>query len=72
MTFKGRWDGVAEYDRIFTAEDGGWGWETPVTRDPIPPGLMLDDTMVLKTRVRVLEVQFFHHVCLPSVSPGAP
>ena len=46
-----------------------WEWKTRIT-EPVHLGFILDNTLVLRTRVRVLEVQVFHHGCINSVMRG--
>ena len=50
-------DGVAGLDHIFEAEPRTWGWKEPIQTEPLPPGFILDDTLVLRTHVRFSKVR---------------
>ena len=51
-------DGPAEQDGIYEAgSQSEWGWRTPIPMKQDAPGLIVDDTLVLRTRVRISKVQ---------------
>ena len=50
--------GSAERDDIYEAGNYAvWSWRAPVPTKQIAPGLVMDNTLVLRTRVRFSEVQ---------------
>lgn len=65
MTFKTGGDDIAEFVNTFEDNEYGCGADNLFKTDFSPPGLIVDDTLVLQTRVRVVKVGTAWHALLP-------
>jgi len=51
----------AESERSFEGELPCWGWAVPVKTEPTPPGLIMDNKLVLRTHLWLMKVR----ACVP-------
>ena len=54
-------DNFAEFETSFEGKMRNWGWSVPVRTEPTPPGLIMDDKLVLRTHLWLMKVQ----ACFP-------